>query len=238
MTQAQGAAAAGSSGRLAISLPQAFRCRRAIGGSEMTFESLTHGQGVEAAVVARKGDASDIPDVRRLRLRRACGCMRAGPRSERGQRFRLSSSSIDFRCSGPSFSISFASCAAASIVARFRSFGLAREPQGMGAPVGGGRKALGETCFSSLSNTRTRRALDPEPVGQVRLRQSGIGGDHDEDGVLRGPMSNRERADELEYQTCRRPERQPRCSLRTPISEACGRPSARAAQRARRERPM
>jgi len=27
MTQAQGAAAAGSSGRLAISLPQAFRCR-------------------------------------------------------------------------------------------------------------------------------------------------------------------------------------------------------------------
>ena len=50
----------------------------------------------------------------------------------------------------------------------------------MGAPVGGGRKALGETAlFELVQHAHQARALDPEPVGQVRLRQSGIGGDHD-----------------------------------------------------------
>src|SRR4051794_32885433 len=69
----------------------------------------------------------------------------------------------------------------------------------MGAPVGGGRKALGETApFELVQYAHQARALDPEPVGQVRLRQAGIGGDHDEDGVLRGTDVDRgERADEI-----------------------------------------
>jgi hypothetical protein len=109
MTQAQGAAAAGSSGRLAISLPHAFRRRARNRRQRDDVRKFDAWSKRRSRRGCSQGDASTFPTSGAFACAGACGWIaRARDRSE-GQRSKcFRSSSIDFRCSGPSFSISFA----------------------------------------------------------------------------------------------------------------------------------